>query len=143
MNWGWGIALFLTGFIAFMGYLTYKAISIDFDLVADDYYAQELEYETRLNEMRNTAALNDTPRLSLSDSGVTIVFPYAHHSGSTGEVYFYDPVGRGGDRTLAIELNQNGQMHVPAHLLDAHRYQVKMSWENKGMKFFHEQTLDL
>lgn len=135
--------MFLICFVIFMGYLTYRAFNVDFDLVADDYYAQELAYEERLDEMRNVAALEEQPIVSIANGIVAINLPKSQALGSHGEVYFYDPTSRKGDRTFALELDTEGRMELPVSVLDAHRYQLKLSWKNGDKTFFHETTLEL
>lgn len=143
-NWGWGITLFMICFISFMGYLTYKAFSIDFDLVAEDYYAQELEYEQRLTQLRNAAALESRPELILSNKDLRLVFPSgAAAEGIAGQLHFYDPASRDNDRYLDIVLDDKGEMNLPLNQLTSYRYTVKMSWSNKDTQYYHETLLVL
>ncbi len=44
MNWGQGIAIFLTVFVLFILGLIYKTTQSTFDLEVEDYYAQEIGY---------------------------------------------------------------------------------------------------
>ena len=127
-NWGWGITLFMIGFISFMGYLTYKAFSIDFDLVADDYYAQELVYEEHLTHLRNSAALDSRPEILLTDQNLRLVFPSGTQPDKvSGKLHFYDPASRDKDRFLDIVLNEEGEMNLPLEQLSSSlfRYRAK------------------
>lgn len=142
MNWGKGITLFLAAFIGFMGFLVYKTFQVDFDLVADDYYAQEIAYQDRIDAQHNLAAQQYEPLVRATDSGVSIeVAPSAMRG--TGKVYFYDPTDKTGDRTFELQLDENGSMLVDYAALGAHRYQVKMSWEANGQQYFFETPIDL
>lgn len=142
-NWGWGITLFMIGFISFMGYLTYKAFSIDFDLVAEDYYAQELEYEERLLHLRNAAALETRPELVLSEQHLHLVFPSGTSKGVAGQLHFYDPASRKNDRYLDIALDEQGEMELPLEQLTSSRYTVKISWSSQDTHYYHETLLVL
>lgn len=143
MNWGKGITLFMTGFVLFMGYLTYRAFSIDFDLVSDDYYAQEIAYEQRMTEMRNVSGLNIQPSVSVNGDYITVQLPAGQAKLLNGEVYFYDPIRREGDRTFALQMNSNGVMEVPTNLFQPQRYQVKVSWVHADTPYFFETPIDL
>ncbi len=143
MNWGKGITLFMTGFVLFMGYLTYRAFNVDFDLVADDYYAQEIAYEQRITEMRNVSSLSVQPTVSVNGAYITVQLPAGQAENLTGEVYFYDPIGREGDRTFAIDTDSNGAMDFPTELFSPQRYQVKVSWVHADTPYFFETPIDL
>ena len=142
MNWGKGITLFLASFIAFMGFLVYKTLQIDFDLVADDYYAQEIAYQDRIDAQHNLAAHHYEPAIRATETGVSIEVQPTEIRGS-GEVVFYDPTGRAGDRSFDMTLDENGRMLVQYGELGAHRYQVKLSWEANGKNYFYETPIDL
>lgn len=142
MNWGKGITLFLIGFVSFMGFLVYKTFQVDFDLVADDYYAQEIAYQDRIDAQHNLAMQQFEPTVRSTPEGVSIEVAPNEMRG-TGEVYFYDPRGREGDRTFELKLDEQGAMLVDYRELGAHRYQVKMSWEANGKQYFFETPIDL
>jgi hypothetical protein len=45
INWGTGIALVLAAFMCAMGYTIYLTTQNDYELVDENYYQQELEYD--------------------------------------------------------------------------------------------------
>lgn len=143
MNWGWGITLFLIGFVSFMGYLTYRAFQIDFDLVADDYYQQELLYGDRIQAMSNANALSAEIDVLADETHVTILFPDEHHTGIVGEVHFYNPVDMKGDRLYDLDLNEMGEMTIPLNALSAQRYLVKVSWTHNEKIYFAQKDIEL
>ncbi len=49
MNWGKGIAIALTLFVGFIATLVTVIVSQDVDLVSEDYYAQEVDFQTEIN----------------------------------------------------------------------------------------------
>jgi len=143
MNWGWGITLFLIGFVAFMGYLTYRAFQIDFDLVADDYYNQELHYGERIQAINNANSLSAQISVNVDDNHVSIQLPVEHHANSKGEVHFYSPVDKTGDRTYVLTLNEQGEMLVPRGPLPSQRYLVKVSWQHGDASYFGQEDIEL
>lgn len=52
-NWGHGIALILIGFIAFIATLVYGTFQQRVDLSSEDYYQQEVNYETEKDAIEN------------------------------------------------------------------------------------------
>ncbi|MCB9190933.1 MAG: FixH family protein [Flavobacteriales bacterium] len=53
MGWGTRITLFYGSFVAFMLFMVVMAVQQDFDLVADNYYEQEIAYQDRIDQMNN------------------------------------------------------------------------------------------
>jgi hypothetical protein len=143
MNWGWGITLFLIGFVSFMGYLTYRAFQIDFDLVADDYYNQELHFGEHMQATSNASELSAQIAVNVGETDVTLLLPKEHHQGSVGDVNFYSPVNKDDDRLYKLALNAQGEMHIPLSALPAQRYLVKVSWKNGEHNFFGQKDIEL
>jgi hypothetical protein len=143
MNWGWGITLFLIGFVTFMGYLTYRAFQIDFDLVADDYYNQELHYGERIQATNNAHALSAQIAVVVGETHVSIQLPLEHHLGTVGEAHFYSPVDKESDRLYTLALNDQGEMLVPLDALPAQRYLVKVSWKHGEHNFFGQEDIEI
>lgn len=139
-NWGHGITAFLIGFVLFMGYLTYQAFNVQFDLVAEDYYAQELAYETRLDEMRNANKLSADPAIEVTATSVQIQLPEGQDL-SEGTVVFYDPIADEGDRTFSWTPQQGDSFSFPVSELPSQRYEVRIRWTKAGVDYFHKEDL--
>ena len=66
INWGTGIVLAFIGFIAFIMYFVISMnINKDYqhDLVTDDYYKEELEYQNDIDKEENANNLEKTYQL--------------------------------------------------------------------------------
>ena len=61
MNWGWKITLVYSLFVVGILTLVFKARSEKVDLVATDYYAQELAFGKRIEAQRNAGELSERP----------------------------------------------------------------------------------
>lgn len=143
LNWGHGITIFITGFILFMGFLVYKTFTIDFDLVAEDYYAKELAYEDRMAQMSNVRDLGETPTVELTSEQVIISLPESQREASTGTLHFYSPADKSSDREFTFEADKNGVFYVNADQLPAQYYEVRVQWTNSGSNYFHKSDLFL
>lgn len=74
-NWGTGIALTLILFAMLMGFMVYKAMQQDFDLVSEEYYADELVYQDIINQKTNALKLTDKASLTMTDKEVYLLLP--------------------------------------------------------------------
>lgn len=53
MNWGWGITLVIIAFMGFILYLVFMATKQKVELVSEDYYALEINYDQQRHAMAN------------------------------------------------------------------------------------------
>ena len=95
INWGTGIVLAFIGFISFIMYFLIS-INVDrklnHDLVTEDYYAEELTYQTDINKLENAKKLNENISYKRTDEGLLIVFPSdLDLKNITGKVFLYRP----------------------------------------------------
>ena len=74
-NWGTGIVITLAIFVSGMGFMAYKAMQQDFDLVTEDYYHQEIHFQETLNHKQNAANLNGTCTLTRTPTGLLLTLP--------------------------------------------------------------------
>ena len=72
MNWGKGIALFLTLFIAFITTLAVILIKADANLVSEDYYLKEIQYEDEIIAMQNAKDSGAKLSQEISADGIFI-----------------------------------------------------------------------
>lgn len=112
MNWGWRIAIFLTCFIGFIMYMVVYSFTTTNDLVAEDYYNQEIQYQTNIDAQKNALPFNKEVTVKSKGDLVEIQFPANFKVKYTdGEISFYRPDNAKLDKKFNLELtpekNQN------------------------------------
>lgn len=65
MNWGKGIIVALALFVGFILFLVITLMRQDVDLVSEDYYKQEIDYEARIQKEQN--GLNSAAKIKIVD----------------------------------------------------------------------------
>lgn len=140
-TWGHGITAFITGFILFMAFLVYKTFTVDFDLVAEDYYAQEIAYEERMTQINNLNALGEAPQVLQDDEAIVVRLPADHLAGSKGTLVFYNPANKDNDRKFDFDVDQGGILRINKAELGAMFYEVRLQWENNNKAFYHASDL--
>lgn len=75
LNWGTGIAITLMLFAGLMSFMVYKATQQDFDLVSEDYYAEEIEFQEVIDQKVNASKLRDKASLELTNEGIYLILP--------------------------------------------------------------------
>ena len=75
MNWGTKILIVYVAFIAGILMMVFKSSSQKTDLVTTDYYAKELKYQDKIDEMNRVAALSEPVGYTVKDNSLLIKFP--------------------------------------------------------------------
>tara|TARA_R110002072_G_scaffold74972_10_gene177134 strand:- start:2037 stop:2477 length:441 start_codon:yes stop_codon:yes gene_type:complete len=75
LNWGTGIAITLFLFAGLMTTMVYKATQQRFDLVSENYYEEELNYQEVINQKSNSLKLKDKARIVRTEEGFALEFP--------------------------------------------------------------------
>jgi len=115
MNWGNRLLLVFIVFGLGMGYLVYRSMNTNYELVESDYYKQELRYQNIIDEHNQANALSAPVTVLQKDGAVVLQFPEEVKSQElTGEVYFYCAYDSKKDKRLALKPDNKGQQLIAA-----------------------------
>lgn len=139
MSWGNRILVVILVFIAGMGYLVYRSINTNYDLVSQEYYKDELEYQKVIDGTHRAGTLASAASLSETDSGILLRLPQ-EMKGKTvsGSVYFYCATDVKKDRKLRLAVNAAAEQLIPAAGLAPGTYTVKINWEEAQLNYYSE-----
>lgn len=143
INWGAKIALLYGGFVALIVILVAGSMRQDFDLVAPDYYSQEIKYQQVIDAGKNQAALSAPVSVHANETMVSIDFPAEFANKTlTGGIQFYSPVNAAWDKSVKLDITGNN-ISIPCSELHATTYTIKINWEADGKKYYQETSLNL
>ncbi len=134
LNWGHGLMIALGCFILFILTMifTFPTGSENSDLVSDNYYEEELEYQKIIDAKENAAALTQVPTYKASVNGINITFPEAVQP-DDNKVNFV--LFRTEDSNLDVKKEvslHNHQFNIPKQVISKGSYTLKLRWnENK------------
>ena len=139
MNWGWKIAIFLgiymTGIISVVWY----SMTLDVNLVADDYYQQELAYEEQITRMKNTEGLVEKPTFGFSANKKLIVLTFPEtHIPEDGQITLFRPSDFTQDRKFKLALDEENQQGFMAASLMPGLWKAKVLWQKDGKSYYKE-----
>lgn len=138
MSWKYKITIFFCSFLVFMITMVYQCFQLDFDLVAEDYYAQELVFQKRIDQQKNALALSEKPTLEIVGNEFVVQFPNAIEQGS---IRFFRPSDENLDVEEVLHLDANGAFNLPLSKLTKGNYQVQLSWNDAGKDFYIERKV--
>lgn len=142
MNIGKVVTLAFIAFAAFIGFFAVQAFTHKSrDLVDDNYYENELAFDSQKEEIRNYRSLQDEVNLSLQQPGVVITFPESISEVKSGNIKFYRPDEKKYDREFALELNENHQQILSYDDFYNGLYEVSIHWEGTEKSYLFKKDL--
>ena len=142
MNWGWKITLVYLGFVAMIMTLVMKARSEKIELVAPDYYAQEVAYQHRIDATKNARSLSQAMTVLIENNSVVVQMPIECAGKiESGEVHFYRPSDVSLDQKMPLIIDAESQYIFPTQSLQSGLYLVQLSYKMDGKDYYSEESL--
>lgn len=141
INWGYKITIVYLVFTVGMMVMVYLTTLQNRDLVAEDYYEQELAYQKVIDQSTQTAALSSAVSISRNGKELSIELP-AEFKGSRSE----------GKWTLYYAADKQRDVHGDFHTADGivhlminnntkGQYLLKLQWQNNGIVYYYEENI--
>ncbi|MBT8375508.1 MAG: cytochrome C oxidase Cbb3 [Winogradskyella sp.] len=144
VNWGTSIVIAIIAFIGFILFFVIKMSTnskYDHDLVTEDYYQQELLYQTDIDKETNSRNLKEDVRITQLSEGIDITFPKnLDISLIKGKVFLYRPSNKQLDFEIPISLSNHNLLIPDNRLLDG-RWNIKIDWSYKENNYLFKKEL--
>jgi hypothetical protein len=144
INWGTGIII---AFVAFISVIMYFVINMninkkyDYDLVTEDYYKKELEFQNDINKETNSKTLEVNINWKKTNEGILIEFPETLNKEKiTGKVFLYRPSNKQFDFETTISLSNHNLLIPDKRLLDG-RWNIKVDWQYNGKSYLYKKEI--
>jgi hypothetical protein len=144
MNWGNKLLLTFLVFGAGMGYLVYRSMNTNFELVDKEYYKNELRYQEVIDGVNRANALSDVVKLSRSGEQISLQLP-AEMKGQqvSGSVHFYCAYDAARDRKFTLDPNAEAMQVMDERLLLPGHYTAKIAWTASGKDYYTEKQISI
>jgi len=144
MRFTWGNAIFLvmTAFILLMTSFMIRAASNQEELVAENYYEQEIEYQGQIDKLNMTSTLSQAVRMTVEGSELVIEMPMdVRDKTITGELYLQRPSDSRADERMPITLDANRMMRVALGERLKGAYNVQLDWSADGTAYLSKDRI--
>lgn len=144
MSWGLRITILYLGFVALIVTLVVVSANQSIELESKDYYAQELQYQQKIDALNNTNNLTSSVSHVVNTNDVLISFPKEQvANGIKGDILFFCQYDSKKDKRVEIAVNANGEQLIPFSLLSPGKYTMKISWNVLGKDFYKESPITI
>jgi nitrogen fixation protein FixH len=132
------IILFLVAIIT----LVIFTMTIDENLVVEDYYSQDLIYQQQLDKANRTAAMGETLTINyVRGRGVIVkINDKFINNIIVGNIVFYRPSDKNLDRQTNLELI-NGDQSIDTKTFEKGLWEIQISWSMNDVDYYSSQRI--
>ncbi len=144
LNWGTGIVLAFIGFIAFIMFFVINMIvnkELTHDLVTEDYYKAELEYQKDIDKQNNSKLLSKNITYKKTNEGLVVYFPEdLQPEKIEGNLFLYRPSNKQLDFETTLSLSKSHLLIPDKRLVDG-RWNIIIDWQYNGKSYLFKEDL--
>lgn len=141
IGWGTRVTILYCSFVVMILILVFIAMTQDFHLVTDDYYAKEIQYQQQIDKLNNSALLSEKLIIQYDRKAENISFSFPENPGLKGEILFYRPSDANKDFNLPIQMDEQNRQFITTQKLLKGLWKVKVDWEANGTNYYDEKTI--
>lgn len=143
-NWGTGITLFYTIFMFTMIYMVYQSLQVDRNLVFENYYEKDLQYQSHLDKLNNTSALKNDLGIFQNKEEKYLRFSFPKELADVkGDILFYRPSDSSKDFNTEIKINTEHELRIPTAEMQSGIWKIKVNWEGDKTPYYKEATIQI
>ncbi|WP_347173876.1 FixH family protein [Polaribacter uvawellassae] len=145
LNWGFGVVIAFIGFISFIMYFIITMSSdnkYSYDLVATDYYNQELKFQDNIDATQNAKNLKENIKIERVKEGMKIIFPKEFKvQDIKGKVFLYRPSNKQLDYEMPIALSDSSYLLMPDKRLLDGRWNIIVKWTYNQQSYLFKKEI--
>lgn len=146
INWGTSIVIAIAAFMAFILFFVIKMSTnskYDHDLVATEYYNNELAFQNEIDKEYNLAQLSGSIKIDQNEKGIFVIFPKDLESEKIqGKVFLYRPSNKKLDLEFPLLVSSNILFLPKKDLVDG-RWNIIIDFTYKDAAYLFKKELNL
>ena len=141
INWGTGITIAIILFMGYILLMVFKATSTTQHLQAEDYYSQEIEYQTKIDALRLGDEFSESIRFSQNAEGIELLMPEDFKTDNSKiEIYLLRPNDSALDLNYSLSINEP---FIEREKLLTGTYKVTTSWVKDTIEYALESEINI
>ncbi|MGB7843090.1 MAG: FixH family protein [Salinimicrobium sp.] len=145
ISWGTSLVLAIISFISFIMFFVITMTTDDaysYDLVTEEYYKTELEFQHQIDKENNATKLSENISVMKTAEGLAINFPQnLNFSKIEGTVFLYRPSNKQLDNDIPLSLSSH-QLLVPDRSLVGGRWNIIVDWTYEGEAYYYKKEIN-
>jgi len=141
-NWGTGIGLFYLIFASVLIFSVIQSTKFDNSLVADNYYEQDIKYQSHYEKLDNSQLLSSKLVVQYDQQSQLLQIEFPNKE-AKGTIHLFRPSTSKLDKIITIQLDENRKQLVATDQLKEGLWRLKIDWEAEGRQYFNEESIVL
>lgn len=143
MSWGYKIVIAYSMFVAGILFMVFRSSQQKFDLVTEDYYGKELQFQQQIDAAKRTALLSEKVKCAVQNDSLQVIFPQELSSKDiAGQLQLYYAADKAKDAVIPFTATGNTAIFaVPAANKGSHR--LLITFKAGGADYYFEETIFL
>ena len=141
IGWGQKITFVYVLFVCGILFLVFQSSRQRVDLVTEQYYEEEIEYQKRIDESKRADALSERVKVTQAGNGLSVRLPAEFEGRNvTVKAHLYCPADERNDiRMETATLDRNFRLAWPQARKGLHI--LKLNWSSDGISYYTEENV--
>jgi len=142
INWGLGITISIILFTIITLCFVYFAFNQEVNLVRDDYYEAELNFDNKMEVLKRTKQLSEELKITLIPDYIELAFPeISSNSQIRGNIFLYRPSDRNLDIEISVNPDSTYRQKVSSKDLKKGLWKIHVDWNSDSTNYFTEKII--
>lgn len=144
MKFSWGKGIFITYslFMAIILTVVVYIMSMDVNLITEDYYEKGLNHQEQIDKAARTNQLPEQLNIKVTQNLVNLKFPSLFKPYDiSGFVKFYRPSDSQQDFSVNIELSDSLEQTISTTSIQKGYWRIKVDWTAEEKDYFNEKLV--
>lgn len=142
ISWGVGITISIIVFMLLSIWLIYFSFNQDVNLVRDDYYEAEVQYNETMEKVKRTNELKENLKISIVENNIQLQFPNnLNYKNIGGNIFLYRPSERNLDLTIPIKIDSNYFQTISTNNLLQGMWKIKIDWKADSVAYQNDEII--
>ena len=137
LNWGHYIFITIVVFMTLILYMVFRSFQSDNELVAEDYYALELDYQNVIDKRNRAGQLEQNVVWQSDIEGIRLIYP-SEYKDIKGSISLFRPSDKNLDREIIIAPDTALKQLIPISELHRGKYILQVDWTHDDVDYFTE-----
>lgn len=143
MNWGHGITLAIISFISYIMFMVVTMLSTSSDLVEENYYEAGVNFEKRIQAVRNSKNIKNNILVDVNQKYLAIEFPKKVIMDSVleGSIHLYRLENGSLDKHFAFSTTAGNTQLIPLEKIEKGNYKLLLSWKTNESDYYVDKDM--
>lgn len=140
--WPYAIIMVFVLFGLYIGYFIYQSTKYDVNLVSENYYEDEINYQERIASIERSQPYKNEYRIEPGATSISVHLP-SSITISSGNITFYRPSDAHRDIKIKLHANMSHTINIPKNKIGDGHWMVKASIMSNDERYYFEKPLNL